>query len=64
MGSLSPTRTVSSSTRFRRRSFSARSRLPERALRTDTSTRSRWSGFSRKSAAPRRVHSTAVAMSP
>ena len=52
----------------RRGAAAARSRpaggCPRARCATETSTRSRWSGFSRKSTAPRRVHSTAVAMSP
>ena len=64
IGSLSPRRTDSTSTRRLSSWFSARRRLPDSALRTETRTRSRWSGFSRKSTAPRRVHSMAVAMSP
>ena len=55
---------MSSSGSGRSRRFSRCRRSVSTALRSASSTRSRCSGFSRKSNAPRRVASTAVAMSP
>ena len=64
IGALRPTSTDSSSSAVRSLSFSARSWLRESAFAIETRIRSRCGGFSRKSTAPRRVASTAVAMSP